>query len=280
MTDYSSYDFLLFERKPNGVLLITINRPERLNATNAKLHNQLSRVWLDIADDEETRVVVITGAGRAFSAGGDLDLIDSYNKDVNVIAGVMKEAADIVYNIINLDKPVISAINGVAVGAGLAVALMADISIISETARLTDGHLRIGVGAGDHAMIIWPLLCGIAKAKWGGGPLFAKNQGFEAAVRPRYRIPGAGSRRQSPPPAPALLWPHRPFRPSSRPRLRQKPPPAPCAPLRPRSQGSNVPLVLSGNAPCVGHHRPRSLPLGLAQGFCFVLARSSPNRTP
>ncbi len=166
MTDYSSYDFLLFERKPNGVLLITINRPERLNATNAKLHNQLSRVWLDIADDEETRVVVITGAGRAFSAGGDLDLIDSYNKDVNVIAGVMKEAADIVYNIINLDKPVISAINGVAVGAGLAVALMADISIISETARLTDGHLRIGVGAGDHAMIIWPLLCGMAKAKY------------------------------------------------------------------------------------------------------------------
>jgi len=166
MTDYSSYDMLLFERKPNGVLLITINRPEKFNATNAKLHRQLSRVWLDIADDEETRVAVITGAGKAFSAGGDLDLIESYNKDVNVIAGVMKEAGDIVYNMINLDKPVISAINGVAVGAGLAVALLADISIISETARLSDGHLRIGVGAGDHAMIIWPLLCGMAKAKY------------------------------------------------------------------------------------------------------------------
>jgi enoyl-CoA hydratase len=78
----------------------------------------------------------------------------------------MKEAGDIVYNIANLDKPVVSAINGVAVGAGLAVALMADISIMSETARLTDGHIRLGVGAGDHAAIIWPLLCGMAKAKY------------------------------------------------------------------------------------------------------------------
>ena len=78
----------------------------------------------------------------------------------------MREAGDIVYNIVNCEKPVISAINGVAVGAGLAVALMADISIISEDARLTDGHLRLGVGAGDHAAIIWPLLCGMAKAKY------------------------------------------------------------------------------------------------------------------
>jgi enoyl-CoA hydratase len=166
MTDYGAYDHLVFERKPNGVLLITINRPEVLNATNARLHRQLSRVWLDIADDAETRAVVITGAGKAFSAGGDLDLIESYNRDVNVIANVMKEAADIVYNMMACDTPIVSAINGVAVGAGLAVALMADISIIAETARLTDGHLRLGVGAGDHAAIIWPLLCGMAKAKY------------------------------------------------------------------------------------------------------------------
>ena len=166
MTDYSSYNHLVFERKPNGVLLITINRPEVMNATNAKLHWQLSRVWRDIDDDPETRVVVITGAGKAFSAGGDLSLIEDYNRDLNVIAGVMKEAGDIVYNMMACDKPIISAINGVAVGAGLAVALMADISIISETARLTDGHLRLGVGAGDHAVILWPLLCGMAKAKY------------------------------------------------------------------------------------------------------------------
>jgi enoyl-CoA hydratase len=82
------------------------------------------------------------------------------------MAGVMKEAGDIVYNIINCEKVVISAINGVAVGAGLAVALMADISIMAEEARITDGHIRLGVGAGDHAAIIWPLLCGMAKAKY------------------------------------------------------------------------------------------------------------------
>jgi enoyl-CoA hydratase len=165
MTDYSQYQHLLFERKEHGVLLITINRPELLNATNARLHWELSHVWLDIGDDPQTRVVVITGAGRAFSAGGDLAMIETQN-NLRAISQVMKEAGDLVYNIVNLDKPVVSAINGVAVGAGLAVALMADISIISETARLTDGHVRLGVGAGDHAMIIWPLLCGMAKAKY------------------------------------------------------------------------------------------------------------------
>ena len=166
MTDYSQYQHLLFERKEHGILLMTLNRPEVLNATNARLHWELSRVWLDIADDEETRVVVVTGAGKAFSAGGDLDMIAVYKKNFKTINGVMKEASDIVYNLVNLEKPVISAINGVAVGAGLAVALMADISIISEEARFTDGHLRLGVGAGDHAAIIWPLLCGMAKAKY------------------------------------------------------------------------------------------------------------------
>lgn len=166
MTNYSQYQHLLFEHKENGILLITINRPQALNATNARLHWELSRVWLDIADDPETRVVVITGAGRAFSAGGDLGMIDSFSHDLERISHVMKEASDIVYNIANLDKPVVSAINGAAVGAGLAVALMADISIISETAKITDGHVRLGVGAGDHAAIIWPLLCGLAKAKY------------------------------------------------------------------------------------------------------------------
>lgn len=166
MTDYGQYQHLLFERKEHGILCITMNRPEVLNATNARLHWELSRVWLDIADDLETRVVVITGAGRAFSAGGDLDMIEGYQNNLGVISQVMKEAGDIVYNITNLDKPVVSAINGVAVGAGLAVALMADISIMSETARITDGHVRLGVGAGDHAAIIWPLLCGLAKAKY------------------------------------------------------------------------------------------------------------------
>jgi enoyl-CoA hydratase len=163
---YSEYQHLLFERKDDGILLITINRPEVLNATNSRLHWELSRVWLDIADDDETNVIVVTGAGRAFSAGGDLDMIQNMAASPDNIGKAMKEAGDIVYNMINLDKPIISAINGVAVGAGLAVAFMADISIASESMRITDGHLRLGVAAGDHAVIIWPLLCGMAKAKY------------------------------------------------------------------------------------------------------------------
>ena len=164
--DYSAYNHLKFERPSDGVLLVTINRPEKLNATDAALHGQLGEVWKDIDRDPETRVAVITGAGRAFSAGGDLDMIEAQTKDFGQIAAVMKEAADIVYNIVNCEKPIVSAINGVAVGAGLAVAMMADISVIAEDARFTDGHIRLGVGAGDHAAIVWPILCGMAKAKY------------------------------------------------------------------------------------------------------------------
>ncbi len=162
----ADYQHLLFERRANGVLLITINRPDRLNATDEVLHSELCRVWPDVSDDPETRVAVITGAGRAFSAGGDLAMVQSQVGNFRKVAAIMEEARSIVYNIIDCEKPVISAINGVAVGAGLAVALMADISIMAEEARITDGHIRLGVGAGDHAAIIWPLLCGMAKAKY------------------------------------------------------------------------------------------------------------------
>ncbi len=164
--DYSEYQHLLFERHDQGILLITINRAEVLNATNQRLHWELSRVWLDVADDPETNVVIVTGAGRAFSAGGDLDMLEQMKGKPANIAKAWREAGDIVYNMVNCDKPIISAINGVAVGAGLAVAFMADIPIASESMRITDGHIRLGVAAGDHAVIIWPLLCGMAKAKY------------------------------------------------------------------------------------------------------------------
>ena len=164
MVTYGTYQHLTVE-KQDGIALITMNRPEVYNATNSRLHYELGCIWLDIGADADVHVAVITGAGKAFSAGGDLDLIERFLGDSTAIANTMKEAADIVYNIINLEKPVISAINGIAVGAGLAVALMADISIASENARFTDGHLRLGVGAGDHSVIIWPLLCGMARAK-------------------------------------------------------------------------------------------------------------------
>jgi enoyl-CoA hydratase len=163
---YDEYQFLQFERDEDGILLITINRPDVLNATNARLHWELSHVWKDIDEDPETNVVIITGKGRAFSAGGDLDMIDAMKGNHAALWQTMREAGDIVYNIVNCEKVVISAINGVAVGAGLAVAFMADITIASENMRITDGHLRLGVAAGDHAVILWPLLCGMAKAKY------------------------------------------------------------------------------------------------------------------
>ena len=163
--DYSQYQHIVIEIN-DGVALLTINRPEVMNATNAKLHNELSRVWLDLGQDPEVRVTVITGAGNAFSAGGDFELIENTIGNADLVAATMQEASDIVHNMINLDKPVISAINGVAVGAGLAVAMLADISIAAEDARITDGHVRLGVAAGDHASVIWPLLCGMAKAKY------------------------------------------------------------------------------------------------------------------
>ena len=163
---FNSYPGLRFERRDHGVLWITISRPESFNATDAALHLGLSRVWRDIDDDEDTRVVVVTGDGKAFSAGGDLDWISSFVGDAKQLQRVIREAGDVVYNMLSCSKVIISAINGVAVGAGLAVALMADISIMAEEARITDGHVRLGVAAGDHAVICWPLLCGLAKAKY------------------------------------------------------------------------------------------------------------------
>ena len=165
MVDYSGYQHILIE-KDNGIALLTMNRPEKLNATNFRLHYELSRIWLDLGDDPEVRVAVVTGAGSAFSAGGDFEVVEQAIGNAEVVGNNMKEASDLVYNMINLDKPVISAINGVAVGAGLAVALLADISIASEKARFTDGHIRLGVAAGDHAAVIWPLLMSMAKAKY------------------------------------------------------------------------------------------------------------------
>lgn len=159
------YQHLVIEKK-DGIAVLTINRPESLNSTNFRLHYELSKIWLDVADDPEVRVAVITGAGRAFSAGGDFDVVEKSMGNLDVVSKTMKEARDIVHNMINCDKPIVSAINGVAVGAGLAVALLADISIASEKARFTDGHTRLGVAAGDHAAVIWPLLVGMAKAKY------------------------------------------------------------------------------------------------------------------
>ncbi len=111
-------------------------------------------------------MAIIRGAGKAFSAGGSFDLIESIVDDFAYRAQVMREARDIVFNVINCSKPIVSAIHGPAVGAGLVVALLADVSVAARSARIIDGHTRLGVAAGDHAAICWPLLCGMAKAKY------------------------------------------------------------------------------------------------------------------
>lgn len=165
--EYRDFEFLKFELKANGVMLITINRPEVMNATNARLHWELTQIWAVVDADQAVKVVLITGAGdRAFSAGGDLDWVAGIIGNPQRVGQVMREAANIVYNMMACEKPIISAINGVAVGAGLAVAMLADISIMAEEAKITDGHVKLGVAAGDHAAIVWPLLCGMAKAKY------------------------------------------------------------------------------------------------------------------
>jgi len=164
---YEDFQFIRFDRHPDGVLLATLNRPEVMNATNNRMHWELTQLWGVVGDDPGVKVVVVTGAGdRAFSAGGDLEVVEEMANSQEATLRVMKEASDIVYNMLACDKPIISAINGTAVGAGLAVALLADVSVMAEEARLTDGHTRLGVAAGDHAAIVWPLLCGMAKAKY------------------------------------------------------------------------------------------------------------------
>lgn len=166
MTDPASttYEGLLVERKGNGVLLVTLNRPEVLNAMTHGMHAGIRRLFKQVADDPLTKVVVVTGAGRGFCAGADLKQ-PPRNSPAEKIA-MFENITSLAHAIIALDKPVISAINGVAVGAGAVLALMADITIAAEDARLIDGQVRVGAVAGENACMLWPLLCGMAKTKY------------------------------------------------------------------------------------------------------------------
>jgi enoyl-CoA hydratase len=166
MTDrYAAFPNLTFERPEPGILRIVLDAPG-LNAVGPEMHRELANVWLEVDRDPDVRVALIRGAGKAFSAGGSFDEIRSMIDDFAVRTRVLREARDLVYNIINCSKPVVSAIHGPAVGAGLVAALLADVSVAARTARIIDGHTRLGVAAGDHAAICWPLLCGMAKAKY------------------------------------------------------------------------------------------------------------------
>ena len=137
-----------------------------MNTADNALHGELAEIWRDVDRDPSVNVAILTGAGKVFSAGGDFDMIQENIADFDARARQWREAKDIVYNLINCSKPVVSAMRGVAVGAGLVCGILADVSIATKDCRIIDGHTRLGVAAGDHACIIWPLLCGMAKAKY------------------------------------------------------------------------------------------------------------------
>src|SRR3990170_750150 len=166
--DYSRYRDLRVRLVEPGILEIVMGDEAsgKLSTAGHRMHAELAEIWRDVDRDPEVRVAILRGAGKGFSAGGDFGLIEDIIKDFETRARVWREARDLVYNVINCSKIVVSAIHGPAVGAGLVAGLLADISIAAKNARIIDGHTRLGVAAGDHSAIIWPLLCGMAKAKY------------------------------------------------------------------------------------------------------------------
>lgn len=167
--DYARYQTLHITRRGHDGAVLDI----QMRALNGKLptaghagHRELTEIWRDVSADDTVRCAVLRGEGMGFSGGGDLDLVQDMASDFEVRARVWKEARDLVYNLVNCDKPIVSAMHGPAVGAGLVAGLLADISIASKGAKIVDGHTRLGVAAGDHAAIVWPLLCSMAKAKY------------------------------------------------------------------------------------------------------------------
>lgn len=163
---YAEFTSLELDRPEESILRLTLRNPGKLNAVGREAHGQLANLWRVVDRDPETRAVVVRGSDGVFSSGGDLDLVEEIARDPVARRRVFDEARDLVYTMIECRKPVVSAIEGACVGAGLAVALLADVSIASPSARIVDGHTRLGVAAGDHAVIVWPLLCGLAKAKY------------------------------------------------------------------------------------------------------------------
>lgn len=147
------------------ILRITFNRPERLNAVNGEVHTELSLIFEDAAKEPDVKCVVLTGTGRAFSAGGDLNFIKSMYKNADLIPNLLTEARKIIYDLLSIEQPVIAMLNGDATGLGATIALFCDIIVASDRARIGDPHVKAGLVAGDGGAVIWPLLIGMAKAK-------------------------------------------------------------------------------------------------------------------
>jgi len=162
--DMSSYSDLLFSRD-GRVLTITLNAPATLNAASRRLHDELARVFYEAADDPESDVIVLTGAGKAFSAGGDVRWMKEMMEDAEAFVTDSRPMRRIVHGLLDCPKPVIARVNGDAIGFGASLALLCDVVIAVDTARFADPHVRLGLSAGDGGALIWPQLIGFAKAK-------------------------------------------------------------------------------------------------------------------
>ena len=161
--DYSPYQHLLITFD-TGIATVTMNRPEILNATNSLMYEELTTIWADLNRDPRAKVIVLTGAGRAFSAGGDLRA--AKERDFNPFRREMfRSGRRLVLNILDVEAPIIAAVNGDAVGLGATLALLCDIVFAQKSARIGEPHVRVGAVSGDGGVIIWPLLCGPARAK-------------------------------------------------------------------------------------------------------------------
>lgn len=162
--DFASYQCIDFKRD-GRILTVTLNRPEQRNAVNARLHHELSRVFTDVQRDADSDVVVLTGNGTAFCAGGDIEWMQLSVDEPDEFEKTAREAKDIVYSQLDLEKPLICKLNGHATGLGASLALLCDIIIASDEARIGDPHVSVGLVAGDGGALIWPQLVGYAKAK-------------------------------------------------------------------------------------------------------------------
>ena len=183
--DYSQYGGVLVGRQ-NKVLTITLNSPETLNAFTGPMHTSMSRIWDDVNDDPDVHVVVLTGAGRAFSAGGNVIAMQKKIDDPDSWDAGMPEARRIVFRMLECDKPIIARVNGHAVGLGATIALLCDIIIAADHAKIGDPHVNAGLVAGDGGALIWPQLIGFARAKGRASgseqARFARDSPLEEAV--------------------------------------------------------------------------------------------------
>ena len=161
--DYSSYKHMQFERRER-ILTITLNRPP-MNPIHYELHNELSRLWYQVQVDTECDVVILTGAGEVFSAGGDIPMMQRRIDDPELFNRKNLEMKQMIFGLLDLEKPIIARINGDCIGLGATLALMCDIMIAVDTARFGDPHVRMGYVAGDGGAVIWPQLIGYARAK-------------------------------------------------------------------------------------------------------------------